>query len=42
MRATLIPSIPHMDLTVVCGALVFLLALFWFFGQRGFMKRAIT
>jgi len=42
MRATLIPGIPHMDLAVVCGALVVLLALFWHFGQRGFMKRAMT
>jgi ABC-2 type transport system permease protein len=42
MRATLTPSIPHMDITVVCGALVFLLGFFWYFGQRGFMKRAIT
>jgi ABC-2 type transport system permease protein len=42
MRATLTPSVPHMNVLVVCGALVVQLGLFWHFGRRGFLKRAIT
>lgn len=40
MRGTLTPSMPHMSLVVVLGALVLLLALFTTLGTRSFMKRA--
>lgn len=42
MRATLTPSVPHMDLFVVSIALLTLLLLFWWLGLRAFMKRAVT
>ena len=42
MRATLTPTVPHMDLAVVAIALVALLLFFWWLGLRAFMKRAVT
>lgn len=42
MRATLTPSVPHMDIAVVGAALLALLLLFWILGLRAFMKRAVT
>jgi ABC-2 type transport system permease protein len=41
MRGALTPGVPHMDLLVVGLALVVLLLLFWHFGRRAFMRRAI-
>ncbi len=42
MRATLTPSVPHMHLGAILGALVALIALFTWLGLRAFMKRAIS
>ena len=41
MRGALVPSVPHMDLFVVTVALLTLLLVFWYFGLRAFLKRAI-
>ena len=37
----LTPGVPHMPLTVVSVALLVLLSVFWTFGLRAFMKRAV-
>jgi ABC-2 type transport system permease protein len=42
MRAALTPSMPHMPLPVVIGALVLLLGTFWTFGLRSFKRRAYS
>jgi ABC-2 type transport system permease protein len=42
MRATLTPSVPHMDLLVIGIALLALLLVFWYLGLRAFMRRAVT
>ncbi len=42
MRATLTPSVPHMHIAAILGALVVLIALFTWLGLRSFMKRAIS
>ncbi len=42
MRATLTPSVPHMHIAAILGALVVLIALFTALGLRSFMKRAIS
>ncbi len=41
MRGAFTPSVPHMDLFVVALALTALLILFWTFGKRAFLKRAL-
>ena len=41
MRGALTPDVPHMDLLVVTVALIALLFIFWHFGRRAFMKRAV-
>lgn len=41
MRGALTPSVPHMSLTVVVGALLIVVATFWTLGIRSFYKRAI-
>jgi ABC-2 type transport system permease protein len=41
MRGALTPNVPHMDLLVVTLALLVLMWVFWYFGRRAFMKRAI-
>jgi ABC-2 type transport system permease protein len=42
MRAALTPSVPHMHVMAILGALVVLIALFTWLGLRSFMKRAIS
>lgn len=42
MRATLTPSVPHMHLAAIIGALLLLTAVFMALGLRSFMKRAIS
>ncbi|HEX9162503.1 MAG TPA: ABC transporter permease [Thermoanaerobaculia bacterium] len=42
MRATLTPSVPHMHIGAIIGALIVLIALFTWLGLRSFMKRAIS
>ncbi len=42
MRAALTPSVPHMHVAAILGALVVLIALFTWLGLRSFMKRAIS
>ena len=41
MRGALTPAAPHVDPLVVTLALLALLLVFWFFGHRGFLRRAI-
>ena len=41
LRAGLTPSVAHMPLEVVVGALLALTGFFWFFGLRSFHRRAI-
>jgi ABC-2 type transport system permease protein len=41
LRAVLTPSVPHMPLPAVFGALTFLLLLFSFFAVRAFRRRAL-
>jgi ABC-2 type transport system permease protein len=41
MRGALTPAAPHMSLGVVIVALIFITFLFWTFGMRSFMKRAV-
>jgi len=41
LRGVLIPSMPHMPLGVVLGALTVITAVFWRLGLRAFMKRAV-
>ena len=41
MRGALTPSLPHMPLAAVCGALLLIAAVMWVMGMRSFMKRAI-
>jgi ABC-2 type transport system permease protein len=41
LRGALTPGVPHMPMTVVLIALVFITALFWTLGTRSFQKRAI-
>jgi len=41
MRGALTPAAPHMPLGAVLGALLIITAVFWFFGMRSFMKRAV-
>lgn len=41
LRAGLTPSVEHMPLEVVIGALLALTAIFWLFGLRSFHRRAI-
>ena len=41
MRGALTPGVPHMDLLVVTIALLVLMFIFWHFGRRAFLKRAI-
>ena len=42
LRASLTPSLPHMNIWAVTGALVLLTALFTALGLRTFMKRALS
>jgi ABC-2 type transport system permease protein len=42
MRAAMTPSLPHMDLKVVLGAMTGLTTLFWVVGIRSFRKRAVS
>lgn len=42
MRATLTPSVPHMPVPAILGALIVLTAFFAWLGLRSFMKRAIS
>ncbi|HWJ22748.1 MAG TPA: hypothetical protein VNS52_10395, partial [Gemmatimonadaceae bacterium] len=41
LRGALTPSLPHMPLAAVCGALVVISAGLWVLGIRSFMRRAI-
>jgi ABC-2 type transport system permease protein len=41
MRAALTPRAPHMPLGVVVVALIAITAVFWIFGMRSFLKRAV-
>lgn len=41
MRAALTPALPHMPLGVVCGALLGLSLILWYFGLKTFTRRAI-
>jgi ABC-2 type transport system permease protein len=41
MRGALTPTVPHMPLLAVVGALVVLLAISWTLAIRGFLKRAV-
>ena len=41
MRGALTPGVPHMDLLVVTLALLALMLIFWHFGRRAFLRRAI-
>lgn len=41
LRGALVPSMPHMPLTIVCGALVVIATVLWIMGMRSFMKRAV-
>jgi ABC-2 type transport system permease protein len=41
LRGALTPSVPHMPLGVVYGALIVVATVFWTFGMRSFYKRAI-
>jgi ABC-2 type transport system permease protein len=41
LRGALTPSLPHMPLGVVCGALLLIATVMWVMGMRSFMKRAI-
>lgn len=41
LRGALTPSLPHMPLAAVCGALVVISVGLWVLGIRSFMKRAI-
>ena len=41
MRGALTPEVPHMPLLVSMGALVVIATIFWVFGYRSFVKRAI-
>ena len=41
MRGALTPGVPHMELPVVGFALLALMLIFWHFGRRAFLKRAI-
>ena len=41
LRAVLIPSQPHMPLSIVLAALALMTGLFWKLGLRSFMKRAL-
>ena len=41
MRGALTPTASHMDLFIVSVALCVLLLIFWHFGRRAFLKRAI-
>ena len=42
MRGAITPGVPHMDPFVDAVVLVALLMLFWHFGRRAFLKRAIS
>jgi ABC-2 type transport system permease protein len=42
MRSALTPTLPHMNLALVLGALAAGTALFWWLGIRAFMKRALS
>jgi ABC-2 type transport system permease protein len=41
MRASLTPTSPHMPLSIVIPALIFVTAAFWTLGIRSFMRRAV-
>jgi ABC-2 type transport system permease protein len=41
LRAALTPSLPHMPIWLIVGALVFWLALLGWVGTRGFLRRVI-
>jgi ABC-2 type transport system permease protein len=41
MRGALTPDVPHMDMLVVTVALITLLLIFWHFGRRAFLRRAV-
>ena len=41
LRGALVPSLPHMPLPIVCGALVVIASVLWVMGMRSFMKRAV-
>jgi ABC-2 type transport system permease protein len=41
LRGVLIPTMPHMPLPAVLGALTIMTAVFWRLGLRAFMKRAV-
>ena len=41
MRGALTPAAPHMPLGAVLGALLVITAVFWYFGMKSFMKRAL-
>lgn len=41
MRAALTPSMPHMALPAIAGALIVIVVGFWVLGMRSFFKRAI-
>ena len=42
MRAALTPSVPHMPIAAIIGALIVTSALFMWLGLRSFMKRAVS
>jgi hypothetical protein len=42
MRAALTPSVPHMPMPALIGALLATLAIFMWLGLRAFDRRAIT
>lgn len=42
MRGAITPDVPHMDPLVVALVLVGLLYVFWYFGKRAFLKRAVS
>jgi ABC-2 type transport system permease protein len=41
LRGVLVPSMPHMPLPAVLGALTFITIVFWRVGLRAFMRRAV-
>ena len=42
MRGAITPSLPHMPVPVVIGALVAITAAFWLLGMRTFRRRALS
>jgi len=41
MRGAITPEVPHMPLLASSGALVLLAGVFWYWGRRTFLKKAL-